>query len=146
MAGLLQQRKRARALDLILEGRERVPVTAVDRERGRLLNPALRSSLAASFDSLVDEALTSRKLPPSYLFQRVVVAAVADELRDVAALLRVEPESARGVALARSLLTDGVMSPLLRGDVAALGQELGRIRYLLGTAGPDLERPSDPVR
>lgn len=131
VAGLLQQRKRECSLDLILEGRERVPVAAVERERGRLLNPALRSCLAASFESLVDEALTPSKLPPSYLFQRGVVAAVADELREVSALLRVEPESARGVALARSLLTNGVLSPLHRGDVAALEQELGRIRYLL---------------
>jgi hypothetical protein len=57
----------------------------------------------------------------------------------VATLLRGEPSCARDIAQVWCLLCDGVESPLHRGDVAELREELGRIRYLLsaGTARPD---------
>jgi hypothetical protein len=132
---LLRQRRRDHVLALIAEGREELPVEAVERERGRLLDRRTRSRLAASFDSLVEEAVLPPVVPGPPLFDRAVVGGVADELRELAALLRDEPSSARGVALAWCLLSDGVRSPLHRGDVTALREELRRILHLLRAAG-----------
>jgi hypothetical protein len=125
-------------LALIAAGREDLPLAPVERERGRLLDPRTRSCLAASLESLVEEARHASPLGVRPLFDRLVVAAVADELLEVAELLRVAPSSARGIALVWCLIWDGVESPLHRGDVAELRGELGRIRYLLieGTVGP----------
>ena len=69
--------------------------------------------------------------PP--LFDPRVVTAVADELRDVAALLCSERSDARASALVWRLICDGVESPLHRGEVEELREELGRIRFLLST-------------
>jgi hypothetical protein len=60
-----------------------------------------------------------------------VIRPLADELRAVVALLRQGSASARGVALAERLLTDGG-SALYGHDLVALREELGRLRYLLG--------------
>jgi hypothetical protein len=136
LAALLRQRRREHVLALIAEGHEALPVAAVERERGRLLDRRTRSCLAASFESLVAEAAKPPGMPGPPLFDRAVVGAVADELHELAALLRDEPSSARGLALTWCLLSDGVASPLHRGDVAALRDELGRIGYLLRAAGP----------
>ena len=135
MGALLCQRRRDHVLALIAEGREKVPVEAVERGRSRLLNRRTRTRLAASFDSLVEEAARPPVVPGPPLFDRAVVGSVARELHELAALLRDEPSSARGVALAWCLLSDGVGSPLHRGDVAALREELRRILHLLRAAG-----------
>jgi hypothetical protein len=86
-------------------------------------------------------------VPGPPLFDRAVVGGVADELRELAALLRDEPSSARGVALAWCLLSDGVRSPLHRGDVTALREELRRIHLLraagVGAAGRRSKGPFD---
>jgi hypothetical protein len=132
---LLRQRRRDHVLALIAGGREELPVEAVERERSRLRDRRTRSRLAASFDSLVEEAAKPPVVPGPPLFDRAVVGGVADELRELAAVLRDEPSSARGVALAWCLLSDGVGSPLYRGDVTALRQELRRILHLLRAAG-----------
>ena len=135
VGALLRQRRRDHVLALIAEGREELPVEAVERERHRLLDRRTRSRLAASFESLVEEAAQPPVVPAPPLFDRTVVGGVADELRELAALLRDEPASARGVALAWCLLSDGVRSPLHRGDVTALREELRRILHLLRAAG-----------
>jgi hypothetical protein len=96
----LRRRRRRQAFNLILEGREELPVDS---------------------------------WPVGSVFPRAAVAAVADQLGDVAALLRAEPSTARGVALATTLLTDGARSPLLRDDPRPLREELRRIRYLLAS-------------
>jgi hypothetical protein len=132
---LLRQRRRDHVLALIAGGREELPVEAVERERHRLLDRRTRSRLAASFESLVEEAAKPPVVPGPPLFDRAVVAGVADDLHELAALLRDEPSSARGVALAWCLLSDGVGSPLHRGDVTALREELRRILHLLRAAG-----------
>lgn len=135
VVALLRQRRRDQALALIAAGREDLPVEAVERERSRLLDRRTRSRLAASFDDLVEEAAQPPVVPGPPLFDRAVVVGVADELRALAALLRDEPSSVRGVALAWRLLSDGVGSPLHRGDLTALREELRRIIYLLRAAG-----------
>jgi hypothetical protein len=135
VGGLLGQHRRDHVLALIAGGREELPVEAVERERSRLLDRRTRSRLASSFDSLVEEAVEPLVVSGPPMFDRAVVGGVADELRELAALLRDAPSSARGVAFAWCLLSDGVGSPLHRGDVTALREELGRIRHLLGAAG-----------
>jgi hypothetical protein len=131
-AGLLQK-MRWQAVDLILEGRERLPLPAVQRERCRLLRWRTRTRLASSLVCVLEEALMPPRVPvagPSLLVDDRVVRAVATELRTVAALVRATPESARGVALVERLLTDGD-SALYGGEVGALRKELRRARFLL---------------
>ena len=139
LAALLRLRRREQVLALIAAGREDLPLAPVERERGRLLDRRTRSCLAASLESLVVEARNASLMAAPPLFDRLVVAAVADELLEVATLLRGEPSCARGIAQVWCLICDGVQSPLHRGDVAELREELGRIRYLLSaeTARPD---------
>jgi len=128
---LLRQRRRGQVLALIAAGRERLPLAPVERERRRLLDWHTRSCLAACLETVVEEA-GKRSLPgmPA-LFDRRVVGAVSCELLEVAELLRAEPATARGIALAWWLISDGVGSPLHRGEVTDLRSELGRIRFLL---------------
>ena len=68
------------------------------------------------------------------LFEPMVVRTVAGELRDVIGLLRAEGVSARDVARAERLVERAV-SPLYGQDVGALGEELCRVRDLLGNGG-----------
>jgi hypothetical protein len=131
VGALLRQRRRDHVLALIAEGREELQLEAVERERSRLLDRRTRTRLAASFDSLVEEAARPPVVPGPPLFDRAVVGSVADELYELAALLRDEPSSSRGVALARCLLSDGVASPLYRANVTELREELRRILHLL---------------
>jgi hypothetical protein len=148
-AALLRQRRADHVFALIAGGREELPVEAVERERSRLLDRRTRSRLAASFDSLVEEAAKPPVVPGPLLFDRAVVGGMADELRELAALLHDEPSSARGVALAWCLISDGVGSPLHRGDVAALREELRRILHLLRAAGvahPGADRSASSSR
>jgi hypothetical protein len=133
LAAGLRQKARRRALDLILEGREGLPLAAVERERRRLLKRRTRARLAASLARLLEEALTPPRPPvpgPSLLADAKVVRENARELCSVAALLRAPPASAGGVALVERLLTDGG-SALYGNEVGALRTELGRARYML---------------
>jgi hypothetical protein len=132
----LRRRRRRHALELILEGREAMPVAAVEEERRRLLDARRQAMLAASFERLADHAGSQASWPDGSVFQRATIAAVAHELRNVGSLLRSGPSTARGVALARGLLTDGAVSPLHRGEVGALCQELRRISFLLQSPRP----------
>jgi hypothetical protein len=134
MAGVvLESRRRLRrhALKLILEGRENIPVAAVEEQRRRLLDGRHRTMLATSFETLADDSVSPGSWPSASAFHRATVAAVADELREVGSLLRSRPSRARGVALAREVLTDGTQSPLYRGEVETSCHELRRIRFLL---------------
>ena len=76
-------------------------------------------------------------------FEPMVVRTVAGELRDVIGLLRAEGVSARGVARAERLVERAV-SPLYGQDVGALGEELCRVRDLLGNGGSDRESYAAP--
>ena len=129
---LADQRRRL-AVDLIAEGRGALPLRAVERERRRLVDPRARARLARSLERVIEETLGARRVafgPP--MVCPWVAAPVAAQLRVVAELLRGACPGLRGVALARRLLTDGD-SPLYGRDVAALREELGRVRFLLGS-------------
>lgn len=129
----LELGKRDRALELIIDGRESLPLAAVERQRRRLLAPRTRAALARSFEGMIREASHPPKVPVRGirpLFDRGVVARVAPELRRVNALLRADHAPARGVALAKLLLTDGA-SPLYGHQIEPLRDELHRVRHLL---------------
>jgi hypothetical protein len=128
-----RQRERDRAIELILEGRENVPIAAVQRQRRRLLARRTRQGLASSLEDLLQEVSTRRRLPlrpVAPLFEPRVVRAVTNELRGVIALLRTEGVSARGVARAERLVEHAI-STLYGHDARALREELGRVRELL---------------
>jgi hypothetical protein len=132
-AVLLQQDKRDRVLDLIVEGGEGVPIPSVQRQRRRLLAPRTRRTLARSLQAVIVEA--SKRGRVSMFVARVpvdvlVVAAVAAELREVIALLGADRVAARGVAAVERLLTDGG-SPLYGHEVEPLRDELHRVRGLM---------------
>jgi hypothetical protein len=128
-----RQRERDRAIDLILDGRAHVALAAVHRQRRRLVSRRTRIVLAASFEDIVKDghrppALQMRGARPLYC--RQVVRSVSPALREVACLLEGEGVSARAVAGAERLITDGA-SPLYGLDVDALRDELDRVRCLL---------------
>ena len=136
VGAVLRQRRRALAVALIAAGRERLPLAAVACERRRLLGRRMRSSLAASLEGLVKEAVAPPRLPGPPLFDYELIRAVGPELWQVAGLLRAKSASARGAALVWYLIYEGATSPLYRGGVAELREELGRIRYLLCSDRP----------
>jgi hypothetical protein len=128
--GLLVLRQRVCARELIIEGREDLPIAAVARERDRLLGG--RRRLAHAIDRLLHTAdhwstllRTSRPV-----FNVSHVRAVATELGEIAALLRADSGGAGGVALVERLLTDGA-SPLYGEALDVLQEELQRIQDAL---------------
>jgi hypothetical protein len=120
-------------LELIVAGRERLPLACVSREWRRLLNPRTVKQLAGSVDEIL-RVVAQR--PPMHaaarpIFHIPVIRRVAPELRQVASLLRRVRPCVRGVAAVERLLTSGD-SPLYGVELESLRQELGRVRYLLG--------------
>ena len=133
IATACRQTQRDRALALILEGRENVPVAAVQRQRRRLLDPRTRATLARNLAVMIEQASTRRgfqacRICP--LFDRAVIRAVADDLRAVIRLLGSDHAPVRGVAVVEHLLTDA-FSPLYGNQAEPLRQELHRIGHLL---------------
>jgi hypothetical protein len=129
----LRMQRRELCLELVIAGRERLPVAAVARERQRLDDPGLQAQLATSLEELADIAVQQhrpweRQRP---IYHPRVLAAVEPELRDVAARLRAGGVDLRGVALLDRLVTSG-FSPLYGEETGPLRDELGRGRYLLG--------------
>ena len=132
-AALVSVSKRELVLDLIIAGREDLPLAAVERQRRRLFDPRTRVPLAARYDSIVEETRAPPKVPvlsPALLIDASVVGPLVGELHAIAMQLRTRPESAAGVAAAERLLRDGG-SALYRDDPAALREELARVRHLL---------------
>jgi hypothetical protein len=133
IAAACRQRQRDRAIALILEGRDSVPVAPVQRQRRRLLDPRTRRTLARNLAVMIDQASPRRGLPAcriTPLFDRAVIRAVADDLRVVIRLLGSDQASVHGVALAEHLLTDA-FSPLYGNQADPLRHELHRIGHLL---------------
>ena len=133
IAAACRQSQRDRALALILEGRDSVPVAAVQRQRRRLLEPRTRTTLARNLAAIIDQASPCRGLLACRicpLFERAVIRAVAEDLRAVIRLLGSEQAPVRGVALVEHLLTDA-FSPLYGNQVEPLRDELHRIGHLL---------------
>jgi hypothetical protein len=125
-----RQRERDRALDLILEGRERVPIAPVQRERRRLGAPRTKRRMACTIEGMLEQTMKppapcARSARP--FFRVAVVASVADDLHAICQLLRTDHASVRGVALTERLLTDG-RSPFYGNEAALLIEELHRIQ------------------
>ena len=132
-----KQRERDCAIELVLEGRESVPIAAVQRQRRRLLSDQTRNGLAGNLEDLIRQAANRSSVQMRVTplpFEPTVVRLVAGELRDVIGLLRAEGASARGVARAERLVERAV-SPLYGQDVGALREELRRVRDLLENGG-----------
>lgn len=117
--------------DLIIDGRQGLPLASVEREVDRLVDVERRASLAGSLDRLVDEAAQPGfGCPRCVVYEPALLRAVAEELEAVARALGERDAGVRGVALVESLLTSG-RSPLHGNEVAPLREELGRARYFL---------------
>ena len=133
IAAACKQSQRDRALALILEGRDSVPVAVVQRQRRRLLDPRTRTTLARNLAVMIDQSSPRRGLSAcriTPLFERAVIRAVADDLRAVVRLLGSGDAPVRGVALVEHLLTD-VFSPLYGNEVEPLREELRRVGHKL---------------
>ena len=129
-----RQRQTDCALDLILQGREKLPVAAVQHQRRRLIDPRTRQDLARALETIIHQTTTRQTIPTrgtARLFDVRVIAAVRTELATVAALLRDGPRPVSAVAYAERLVTDG-RSPLYGHSIQALRCELHRARSLLG--------------
>jgi hypothetical protein len=125
---------RDRALELILEGKEDVPLRIVQRQRRRLASARTRSSLARTLESMIDETLRRGPLAlrsARPLLSRSLIRAVQGELRGIARLLEREDATVRGTALIERIVTRGESS-LYGQDPAALRSDLARARALLG--------------
>ena len=129
--------KRDLVLDLIVDGREDLPLRSVACERRRLLDGRHRVRLARALDALREEAATPlvRRSSRLALYSRRVIAIVAPELDETAQALRRRDASVRGVALSERLLS-GHDSPLYANDADRLREELRRVRFLLWTSAP----------
>jgi hypothetical protein len=126
----LESQKRAACRQLIIEGRERLPLPSMRRELRRLEDNNHRHALAGSIDKLANEASHPPRARPHPIYRPAVVGAVAGQLREIAALVDANDTPVRGVAHIEWLITAG-QSPLYGSDVAPLREELTRARYLL---------------
>jgi hypothetical protein len=129
----LRARTRELCLELIVGGRQGLPLSCLERESRRLLEPRTFERLATSVDEIVEIAAPPLRLHPANrpLFYVCVIREVAPELRQIASLLRGAAPCAWGVAAVEWLLSSSA-SPLYGTEVELLRQELGRARYLLG--------------
>jgi hypothetical protein len=129
---LLMAQRRDVCRELIIAGREQLPLTAVERESRRLREPRRRARLARSIEQVANNAERRRaepnRAPP--LCRIRVVRPVAPQLHEIACQLLSDAAPLRGVALMEWLLTCGE-SPLYGAQLEPLRQELGRARYLL---------------
>jgi hypothetical protein len=132
--GMLRMYRHELCRDLVIGGREKLPLAALGCELRRLRDPRRRAWLARAVEELADSADQRRREiglgPP--LCNRRVLAGVQPQLRDLARLLQAGGGGVRGVALLDRLITSGT-SPLYGRRVEPLRDELGRIRYLLGS-------------
>jgi hypothetical protein len=127
------QARRDCVLDLIIEGREDVPVSLVQHQRSRLASARVRRGLAATLESMVREmmrppTLAARSVRP-LMYRPVIIGAYTD-LKRLIELLRGPAATVRGVAFAERLITHGE-SELYGQDCAALRDQLRRARALL---------------
>lgn len=147
--GVLMLSRNERARALIIDDCESLPVPAIQHERIRLLSRRRRLGLARSVEHLLETAEQWARAPhlgrPATrpLFNVPVVLTHAKELERVAVLLRLDPGSARGVALVDRLLTspgsplyENLFSTHEQRD-ALFAEELQRIKAaLLPSDGP----------
>lgn len=129
----LVARVRDCATELIAEGRETLPIAAVQRQRRRLLTRRRTKILAKTLDTMVRHATAPPKIRTTAtrpLFDPMVIARVGPDLRALIERLQTERAHARGVALIERLIIDGG-SPLYRDNEKRLREELHRVRFVL---------------
>lgn len=126
----LESQKRVACRQLIIEGREQLPLLSVRRELRRLGDSRYRTVLAGSIEELANEASHPYCERPHPIYRPTVVRAVAAQLGEIAALMRINDAPVRGVAHVEWLITSG-SSPLYGTDVRPLREELARAQYFL---------------
>jgi hypothetical protein len=132
--------KRDHLLDIIVEGREHLPLPPVARERERLLDSRHRAQLSHSLEALRDEAEHPGLHRPSDrpLYRRRVIAAVAPDLAETARSLLCEDAGSAGIAMTERLLSRHD-SPLYEENAERLRVQLRRCQFLLAN-GPANQR------
>lgn len=127
----LSVQRRELCLELLIAGRERLPLVAVARERRRLDDLRRQGQLATSLERLATTAQRRRPRERQRpIYNPRVLAAVEPQMRHVAARLRDGGVDLRGVALLDRLVTSGT-SPLYGDSACSLRDELSRVRFLL---------------
>ncbi|HET6867145.1 MAG TPA: DUF3093 family protein [Solirubrobacteraceae bacterium] len=124
-----RQRVRDEAIELIADGRETLPIAAVERQRQRLLSRRTRNAMARTLETMLHQALRPPRIMTRGarpLFSARVIASVAPDLLAVISLLQTEQTRARGVAMTERLLAHGD-SPLYDREPNGLLEELHRI-------------------
>ena len=123
---------RSLVLELLVEGRERLPLREVQTERSRLLDVRRRQREADWLKRVADGrdlVLAAPGRGPALISARVATAA-RSELSAVAAALASEQPAVEGVALAEQIAREP-WSPLYGQDARALREALSRARFLL---------------
>jgi hypothetical protein len=129
----LARQRRGRAIALVLDGRESLPIAEIQRQRRRLLAARTRIVLATTLEKLITEPAHEPRFPVRSARAPVdatMIAAVTPEIREVGRLLQDERATARPVALVERLVTDGG-SPLYGHQTNELRETLHRLRHLL---------------
>lgn len=139
----LRVQRRELCLELVIAGREHLPLAAVARERQRLASSRHQAQLGLCLENLADIASRKpcrgeRQRP---IYSRRVLTATEPQLRGVVARLRAGGGELRGVALLDRLITSGA-SPLYGERVGPLRDELARGSYLLA---PQSEREENSM-
>lgn len=129
---MLASDRRAHVRDLIIDGRDSLPLAVVQRECRRLLAPAHRARLARSLDELRHEAEHPVPGPrwSSPLYTPRVLRTVAPQLAETSRLLRRDDVRLAGVAMIDRLL-GAHDSPLYGTDARRLSEELHHIAFAL---------------
>jgi hypothetical protein len=131
-ASLCVQRREL-CLELVIAGREHLPLAAVVRECRRLGSARRQAQLATCLENLADIA-TRKPCRGEWqrpIYSRPILTATEPQLRGAVARLRAGACELRGVALLDRLVTSGA-SPLYGERVGPLREELARGSYLLG--------------
>jgi hypothetical protein len=126
-------RRRDRAIDLILDGHDSLPIGVVQHERRRLESTRTRAALARRFEDIVELSAhphLARTWASRPLYHLRVVVRATPELIEIVRLLRTRPVSIRGVASAERVIAHAE-SPLYGFDHRALRSELARVADLL---------------
>ena len=121
-------------LVLLVEGRERLPLREVQRERARLLDTRRRRREARWLERVASGTELGFGLPGRAppLISPSVAARARGELLRVAAAISRDQAGVAGLALLQLLATEP-WSPLYGDDPRALQEALARVRFLAST-------------
>jgi hypothetical protein len=133
---LTSTRIRSLVLELLVEGRESVPLREVQAERCRLRDVRRRQRDADWLVRVADGRDLGLAAPGggSALISARVVKGARDELLAVAAVLRDDTSAVQGLALAEQIAREP-WSPLYGRDTRALREACSRARYLSSAQG-----------